>query len=354
MPDFSLSRRRTLQTLASATLAGLAWPVLAQALPPSSARLPILHPPRLKVGDTIALVSPSAATWEPERFEIATQILQTLGFKVREGNSLRARRGHFAGTDAQRAADLNAMFADPGVQGILCMTGGSGATRILHLLDYELMRRQPKCLAGYSDVTALLNAIHHRSGLVTFHAPMGVSEWNEFSTRYFRQVLMDGEATLLRNPTEKDGLLVQVKGRTQTLRGGRAQGRLLGGNLTVLTTLMGTPYKPDFRGAVLFLEDINEYIYRVDRMLAHLKQSGVFDQLAGVVLGQFTDCKPGEGFGSLTLDEVFDDYFKPLGIPVYSGAMFGHVRNKFSLPVGVDVEIDADQGTLKLLQPAVV
>jgi muramoyltetrapeptide carboxypeptidase len=326
------------------------------ALPPAAwgqtASGPVL-PPRLKAGDTIALVSPSAATWEPERFVIATQILQALGFNVREGRSLRARRGHFAGTDAQRAADLNDMFADPQVQGILCMTGGSGATRILHLLDYELMRRNPKCLAGYSDVTALLNAIHKQTGMVTFHAPMGVSEWNEFSTQYFRQVLMQGEAVVLRNPTDRDGLLVQARGRTQTLRPGKARGQLLGGNLTVLTTLMGTPFRPDFRGAILFLEDINEYIYRIDRMLAHLKQAGVLQGLAGVVLGQFTDCKPGEGFGSLTLDEVFDDYFLPLNVPVYSGAMFGHVRNKFSLPVGLPAEMDADQGVITLLSPAV-
>lgn len=347
------SRRDFLQQMAwGAGAASMApWAVGATV---DAFRQPLLRPARLKAGDTIALVSPSAATWEPERFTIATQILQALGFKVREAPSLRSRRGHFAGTDAQRAADLNAMFADPDVQGILCMTGGSGATRILHLLDYDLIRRHPKCLAGYSDVTALLNAIHHKTGLVTFHGPMGVSEWNEFSTHYFRQVLLQAEAATLRNPSERDGLLVQVKGRTQTLRGGVARGHLLGGNLTVLTTLMGTPYKPDFRGAVLFLEDINEYIYRVDRMLAHLKQAGVFDGLAAVVLGQFTDCKPGEGFGSLTLDEVFHDYFRPLDVPVYSGAMFGHVRNKFSLPVGLGVEVDADQGTLKLLQPAVV
>ncbi len=351
MPDTTLSRRRTLQTLAGAAFGGLAWPLSAQAVTPVWATL---RPPRLKPGDTIALVSPSAATWEVDRFTLATQILQTLGFKVREGASLRARRGHFAGTDAQRAADLNAMFADPEVKGILCMTGGSGATRILNLLDYDLIRRHPKCLAGYSDVTALLNAIQKQTGLVTFHAPMGVSEWNEFSTQYFRQVLMDGEAVTLRNPSEREGLLVPAKGRIQTLRGGRARGALVGGNLTVLTTLMGTPYQPRFGGAILFLEDINEYIYRIDRMLAHLKQAGALDGLAGVVLGQFTDCKPGEGFGSLTLDEVFDDYFKPLNIPVYSGAMFGHVRNKFSLPVGLGVEIDADMGTVKLLQPAVV
>lgn len=326
----------------------------AAAATASTAQAPgLLLPPRLKEGDTIGLVSPGAATYEAERFAVATETLQALGFKVKEGRHARARRGHFAGTDAQRAEDLNAMFADPQVQGILAMTGGSGGTRILNLLDYAAIRRTPKCLAGFSDVTALLNAIQAQTGLVTFHAPMGVSEWNDFSTQYFRRVLMQGEAATFRNPPDSDHLPAQTKGRVRTLRGGKARGKLLGGNLSVLTTLLGTPYRPDFTGAVLFLEDINEYIYRVDRMLAHLKQAGVLDKLAGVVLGQFTDCKPGEGFGTLTLEEVFDDYFQPLHIPVYAGAMFGHVRLKFTLPVGLPVEIDADQGTITQLQAAV-
>lgn len=313
-----------------------------------------MRPPRLKAGDTIGLVSPASAIYEREPFAIAIESLQALDFKVREGKYLRTRLGRFAGSDAQRAEDLNALFADPEVNGILAITGGSGATRILKLLDYELIRRHPKCLAGYSDITALINAIHARSGVVTFHAPLGISEWNDFSVNYFRRVLMEGEAVTFNNPVERNGLLAQVRGRIQTLRGGRARGRLLGGNLAVLTTLLGTPYLPDFRGAILFIEEINEYIYRVDRMLSHLRLAGVFDQLAGVVIGQFTDCKPGDGFGSFPLDDVFDDYFKGLNIPVFSGSLFGHTKLKFTLPVGLDAEMDADKGTLTLLQPAVV
>ncbi len=346
------NRRHMLQSLAlGAAAAALPLAALPKSLNANPAGL--LLAPRLKPGDTIALVSPCGATYEAEPFDVARETLQALGFKVREGQYARARRGQFAGTDAQRAQDLNAAFADPAIHGILAMTGGSGATRILHLLDYALIQKNPKCLAGFSDITALLNAIQARTGLVTFHAPVAISEWNEFSTQYFRQVLMDGTAATFRNPAEHQGLPAQSKGRVRTLHGGKARGTLLGGNLSVLTTLLGTPYRPDFKGAILVLEDINEYIYRVDRMLAHLKQAGVLDALAGVVLGQFTDCKPGEGFGTLTLEEVFDDYFQGLNIPVYSGAMFGHVRLKFSLPVGLPVEIDADQGTITQLQAAV-
>lgn len=346
----SATRRHLLQCLAlGATACALPRGADAANAPGSG----VLLAPRLKEGDTIALVSPCAATYEAERFTLATQTLQGLGFKVKEGPHARQRWGHFAGTDAQRAQDLNDMFCDPQVQGILAMTGGSGGTRILHLLDYEAIRRNPKFFGGFSDITALLNAIQMKTGLVTFHAPMGVSEWNDFSTRYFQRVLLEAQAVKFQNPSEHEGLPAQTQARVRTLRGGTARGALLGGNLSVLTTLLGTPYCPDFKGAILFLEDINEYIYRVDRLLAHLKQAGALDALAGVVLGQFTDCKPGEGFGTLTLEEVFDDYFKPLNIPVYSGAMFGHVKLKFTLPVGLPVQIDADAGTITQLQAAV-
>ena len=319
----------------------------------SSARAPLLLPRRLQPGDTVALINPSAAVYERQPYEVAHDTLKALGFKVREAPNLRARRGQFAGTDAQRAADVNAMFADPQVQGILALTGGSGGNRILPLLDYDLIRRNPKFLGGFSDITALINAVHARTGLVTFHAPVGVSEWNEFSVSHFRGAVMAAESMTLRNPKASEDALVPKTQRTFTVRGGRAKGSLVGGNLAVLTSMAGSPYWPSFDGAILFLEDINEYIYRVDRMLSTLKLAGVLDRLAGVVLGAFTKCEPGEGYGTLTLDEVFDDYFKPLNIPVYGGASFGHIRLKFTLPLGLPVEMDADAGTLRFLQPAV-
>jgi muramoyltetrapeptide carboxypeptidase len=342
--------RRSLLTAAAATLVGRAH---AQPASPPQA-LPLLRPPRLKPGDTIALINPSNAIYEREPYRLAAESLQALGFRVREAPNLRARYGHFAGTDAQRAADVNAMFADPSVHGILALTGGSGGNRILPLLDYGLIRRHPKVLAGFSDVTALINAVHAQTGLVTFHAPMGASDWNSFSVDHFRGALVDAQPLLLANPREPGDSLVQRSGRITTLRGGLARGRLVGGNLAVLSSMAGSPYWPAFDGAVLVLEDVNEYIYRVDRMLSTLKNAGVLQRVAGVVLGAFTNCGPGDGhYGTLTLDEVFDDYFLPLNVPVYRGALFGHIRRKFTLPVGLPVEADADAGTLRFLQPAV-
>jgi muramoyltetrapeptide carboxypeptidase len=321
----------------------------AQAAPPA-----LIRPSRLQPGDTIALVNPSGAIYERAPYEVAHETLRALGFKVKEGEHLRARRGHFAGTDAQRAGDINAAFADPGVQGLLALTGGSGGGRILPLIDYAAITRQPKFIGGFSDLTALINAVQARTGLVTFHAPMGASEWNEFSVAQFRAAVMDAQAPTLRNPVEREDALVPKAGRITTIRGGTARGPLVGGNLAVLSALAGSPYWPRFEGAILALEDVNEFIYRVDRMLSTLKLAGALDRLAGVVLGAFTNCGPGDGsHGTLTLDEVFDDYFKGLGVPVYAGASFGHIRKKFTLPIGLPVEIDADAGTLRFLQPAV-
>lgn len=346
------TRRQFFATSAATAAAGAAG--LAPAAAAAQTRPAVLRAPRLKPGDTIALINPSGAIFERAPYVIATESLQALGFKVREAPNLRARYGHFAGTDAQRAADVNTMFADPTVNGILAMTGGSGGNRILPLIDYAAIRRTPKFLGGYSDLTALINAVQVQTGLITFHCPMGSSEWNEFSIRSLRAAVMDAELQTLSNPKDRDDAIVPRTGRITTLRSGKARGPLVGGNLAVLTSMAGSPYYPRFDGAILFLEEVNEYIYRVDRMLSTLKLSGALDKLAGVVLGGFTKCEPGDGnYGTLTLDEVFDDYFKPLNVPVYSGALFGHIRRKFTLPVGLEVEMDADAGTLRYLQAAV-
>lgn len=354
--------RRQIIAAAAACSAAAAGPP-AWAAPPAPApgpapepqRLPQIRPRRLQPGQTLALINPSGAIYERAPYALASETLQALGFKVREAPHLRARHGHLAGTDVQRAADVNAMFADAGVHGILALTGGSGGNRILPLLDYALIARNPKFLGGFSDITALLNAVHARTGLVTFHGPVAASEWNPFSVEHWRGAVVDAQALTLRNPLDKDDNLVPRTSRITTLRGGTARGPLLGGNLAVLTSMAGSPYWPAFDGAILFLEEINEYIYRIDRMLSTLKISGVLDRLAGVVLGAFTKCEPGDGnFGTLTLDEVFDDYFKPLNVPVYSGALIGHIKRKFTVPVGLEVEMDADAGSIRFLQPAVV
>jgi muramoyltetrapeptide carboxypeptidase len=203
-------------------------------------------------------------------------------------------------------------------------------------------------------VTSLLLAIQAKTGLVTFHGPVGSSTWNEFTAGYFQRLLCDGEAVTMQNPTGKGEQLVQVEDRILTITPGKARGRLLGGNLSVLSSLLGSSYLPDFEGCVLFLEEVDEHIYRVDRMLTQLALAGVLGRIAGFVFGKCSDCGPGLGYGSLTLEEVLDDHVKPLGIPAWYGSMIGHIEDKFSVPLGVPAEIDADHGSIRLLEPAVL
>jgi muramoyltetrapeptide carboxypeptidase len=314
----------------------------------------LLKPPRLRQGDTVGLVIASSAQYDPFEIDILLDALRSLDLVPRLGRHVGDRRGHLAGRDEDRAADLNAMFADPQVRAIHCIRGGSGAARILPLLDYPLIARHPKPLVGYSDVTALLLAIHARTGLVTFHGPNGSSEWNPTNVDYLRRVMVDAEQVNFVNPQERQEAIVQTRHRIRPITTGVTRGRLLGGNLTVLTALMGSDYLPEFRDAILFLEDVDEAPYRIDRMLTQLKLAGVLGRIRGFVWGTCTRCNPGEGFGSLTITDILDDHIKPLGIPAYQGAMIGHINRQFTLPVGIEVEIDAAAGSIRMLEAAVL
>lgn len=310
-----------------------------------------LLPAALNPGDTVALVSPSSATDERLNLQLAQEAMQALGFKVKTGEHYASRYGHLAGTDARRAGDLNAMFADAEVKAIVCVRGGSGAARLLPLLDYDAIRAHPKVLLGYSDITALHNAILAQAGLVTFHGPIGAGSWNRFNVDQFRRMFFERELMQYKNTVDAGDELVPRKHRALTITGGKARGELIGGNLSVLVALAGSPYLPDFAGRILFLEDVDEAPYRVDRMLTTLKLMGALDAIAGFVFGECTDCDPEDGYGSLTLDQIFDDHIKPLGIPAYRGAMIGHIREQFIVPVGGSVEMDADAGSFRMLAP---
>ena len=320
---------------------------------PAASAVTIVKPPRLRIGDTVGLIAPANATFLPVELDVARETLEALSLRVKTGAHLLDRYGYLAGRDADRAADVNALFADPDVRAVLALRGGWGSARLLPHLDYPALRRHPKILMGYSDVTALLNAVHARTGLVTFHGPVGISTWTPFSVEHMAAVLFEGEALTLANPVELREGLVQVEDRVQTITPGRARGRLVGGNLTVLSAIVGTPYVPEMDGAILFLEDTGEAVYRMDRMLTHLKLAGLLGRIKGFVFGRCTDCKPGEGYGALTLDEVLADHVKPLGVPAFRGSMIGHIDRQFTVPVGLPAEIDADAGTIRLLEPAV-
>ncbi|MCW4454756.1 LD-carboxypeptidase [Flavobacterium sp. MXW15] len=252
---------------------GTLLPLLGTGRVAAASRRHLLPAP-LDRGDTVALVSPSSATDERLSLQLAQEAMQALGFVVKTGEHYAARRGHLAGSDAERAGDLNAMFADKQVKAIVCVRGGSGAARLLPLLDYGLIRANPKVLLGYSDITALHCAIQARTGLVTFHGPIGSGSWNRFNVDQFERVFFERELMHYRNPLEAGDELVPRRNRTVTIAAGRARGELVGGNLAVLTALAGSSYLPDFTGKILFLEDVAEAPYRVDRMFSTLKLMG--------------------------------------------------------------------------------
>ena len=311
----------------------------------------LLKPPRLKVGDTVGLINP-ASPIDPEDIKQAKDVLTALGLKVKLGSHLLDCYGYLAGRDNDRAADVNAMFGDTSVQAILTVRGGWGCNRILPLLDYALIRSHPKILLGYSDITSLLNAIYARSGIVTFHGPVGTSTWNAFTTNHVKRLLFNGETLKLQNPLLSSDPITTAQFRVATINSGTARGRLVGGNLSVLTAMVGSPYLPPWNQTILFVEETGEDIYRVDRMLTQLQLAGILDQIVGFIFGQCTDCGPGKEKETLTLMEVLK-HILPLGIPAWYGSAIGHIQDKFTLPVGVEVEIDASSGTIQMLESAV-
>lgn len=339
---------------AAATGAALATPAAGLgARTRGVAPISIVKPPRLKSGDTVGLINPAAAAFERAPIDVVVDSLAALGLKARPGAHLFDRYGYLAGTDRNRAEDVNTLFADPSVNAILAVHGGWGCARLLPHLDFGTIGKNPKVLLGYSDLTALLLPIHARTGLVTFHGPVGASKWNSFKVDYVKRVLFAAEAVTFENVKEAGDLLVPVEHRIRTITPGVARGRLAGGNLTVLSAIVGSGYLPDWDGRILFLEDVEEKLYRVDRMMTQLQLAGILSKVRGVVFGNCTNCDPGAGYGSLTLEEILDDHLKPLGVPAWSGAMIGHLDRQFTLGEGVEVEIDSTRGTIRMLEPAV-
>lgn len=342
--------------LQSGAAAAAALPLLSSAsrIEPAAA---VLKPKRLTQGDTVELVAPANATFNTIDLQIARESLQALGFTVKIGAHLLDRHGYLAGDDKARADDINKAFADRSVAAVHAIRGGWGSARLLPHLDYDTIRRNPKILIGYSDITALLLAVQARTGLVTFHGPIGLGRWDSYSLDYYRRVLFNGEQVTY---TNKQGLsdrnaLVPIDFRTQTITSGKARGRLVGGNLTVMTAILGSPYVPDWDDTILFTEDTHEDFYRIDRMLTQLELAGALGKIKGFVFGTCAECGPGDGnYGALTLEEIFADHIKPLGVPAWQGAMIGHSQPQWTLPEGVQVEIDADAGTIRLLEPPVL
>jgi muramoyltetrapeptide carboxypeptidase len=318
-----------------------------------------LYPAALKPGDAIAIVAP-AGPMSAEEVERGAKKLESLGFKVRLPQDLDRQHRFFAGDDKLRAAELMAAFADDKVDAIFAARGGYGAMRILEALDYEVIRAHPKILIGYSDITALHNAIYQKTGLVTFHGPnvqggFGTSKgMTPFTEKYFWRALghdrqeSPGYAFLTGDASNSRSASIPPM---ESLTKGVARGRLVGGNLSLVHAVIGTPYEVETDGKVLFLEDIGEAPYRVDRMLQTLKLAGKLDNLKGVVLGAFSRRDEEDTSGETTsIDEVLREYFAELGIPVVNRFPAGHQPENATLPIGGLVEVNGDEPGVRIIE----
>lgn len=316
----------------------------------------LLRPSKLDKGDTIGLITPASAV-SREAFEKSLENLENFGFKVKYSENMRVKKGFLAGTDKQRLVDIHAMFEDEEVKGVVCARGGYGSGRLLPHIDYELIRSNPKVLVGYSDITALLFAIQAKTGLVCFHGPVGASHYSDFTADHFSNVLIKGKnKSNIEQPKHwKDEEDMAFK--LLQISPGFATGALVGGNLSLLVSLIGTPYDLSYDDKIVFIEDVGESPYRVDRMLTQLLNAGKLKKAKGLALGVFAGCetKPDDPdySQSLSLREVLEDRLASLGIPVLYGLPIGHIDDNATLPLGVMAELDVDKGCLKILESGV-
>ncbi len=311
----------------------------------------VLKPPRLQKGEVIGVIAP-ASPMKPELLEAGVRYLEGLGYRVKLGKHVFAQHGYLAGTDTQRARDCNSMFRDRRVKAIICARGGYGTPRLLRLLDYEAIRRHPKIFVGYSDLTALQLAIFRHTGLVTFSGPMVATEMG----RGIDPLTEESFWRMITAP-RPFGELVRPNGESyQAVHQGRATGRLLGGCLSLIAALAGSHHMPGVSGSIFFVEDTGEFVYKWDRYFVQLRELGIFQRMAGFLLGQTTDCMPPEGDSTLTMDELMHDFIKPSKIPALAGLDYGHGRVKYTLPLGVraELEVSAKRARVAITEAAVI
>ncbi len=347
-----LNRRNFIKGAGAASALLLA-PKAGSALSlPDRKKQPVrILPKRLQRGDTIGLITPSGPI-NKQQLDDAVAQLKSFGFKTYYEDSVLDQYGYFAGKDSDRAAELNKMFANNSVDAILCVRGGYGAIRILDMLDYELIRNNPKIFMGYSDITAFINAIYERTGLITFHGPLGISPLNDFVWNSLENVLINPKNHYKYGYQREPGTGGNPEFDRYTINKGKAEGELTGGNISVLASMIGGGFEPDFENKIVFLEEIEEKTYRVDKMLVHMLQATNLKKASGIVFGVFNQCNINDE-PRLTLKQALADLFKPLDMPISYGFPFGHIDNIITIPIGIQARFNATKNTLKLLEKAV-
>jgi muramoyltetrapeptide carboxypeptidase len=336
-------------------LTGCAAALAVRASEP--AERPLIRPRALREGDTVGLITPATYVSDPDRLALAVRTVKYFGLRPKLGRNVARRTGYLGGSDQERVDDLHEMFRDPDVEGVFAIRGGYGSERLLDRIDYALLRANPKVFLGYSDITAMHLAIQKLAGLVTFHGPVLTSAFTEYTQKVFRRALFDTRPLgVLTNPPEQNAL--RPAHTLRVVRPGRGRGRLVGGNLTLVTSTLGTPYEIDTRGRILFIEDVGEQPYSLDRMLTQLRLAGKLSAVAGIVFGECSECGPSEfrpAFEStFSVGEVVDQILGGLAVPVLAGLTIGHTDDQLTLPLGAMAALDTEKGELTIEEAGVV
>ncbi len=310
----------------------------------------IIKPPRLRKGDLISVVSPASTPGDSSKVHAGVRYFESLGYRVTISQNVFNVDGYLAGTDEERADDLNQAFADKNVKAIICSRGGYGSPRILDLIDYNVVRRNPKILVGYSDITALQLAIFRKTGLITFSGPMMAVEFGNDPDPYTEQMFFD-----LVTSAAKPGTIRSHKDFRLSFKGKKkVRGRILGGNLSLITSIMGTKYEARFAHNLLLIEEVNEEPYSVDRMLTQLRLAGILKEVSGYLIGQFTDCAPEEPNRPYReIEEIIREDVLSNGKPAVSNIAYGHVPAKLTMPIGIMASIDAVKKKFSIDESAV-
>lgn len=320
--------------------------------------IPILKPKRLQIGDKVGLVAPAWLITEND-LKLSIERVKHVGFEPVYTDRILGRQGYFSGSDIERAHDFNSMIGNPEIKGIIFANGGYGCTRILNLIDYEQIKLNPKIIIGFSDNTALINSIYQKTGLITFHGPISRTIHHDFNRQHFENIVI--------NPTDKyliessdDDLQKSESDKAfdrYTINSGIVQGKLIGGNLTLICSMIGTPDQIDLTDKIVMIEDIGEEPYRIDRMLTQLIESGQLIKASGIAFGICKGCDKSDKSiapNSFTLRQVIEERIKPLKIPAVYGLSFGHNQNNFTFPIGLNAKLNADNMTIKLTEKAVI
>lgn len=353
----SLTRRGFLGSVGAAACVLSAAPTETFAAAAIAQTKQLIRPKALRANDIVGIITPATEVIDPDRLQLAKKTLEYFGLRMKRGKNVGKRFGAYRESVQARLDDLHEMFRDPEVKAVFAIRGGYGSPHLLDRIDYDLIRRNPKIFLGFSDITAMHLAINKNSRLVTFHGPIVLSRFTGYTQQNFRKALFDIKPLgKLTNPTDSNEL--RPAHALRAIRAGKATGQLIGGNLSLVCATLGTPYEIETRGKILFLEDVGEQAYNIDRMLTQLRLAGKLEQAAGIVWGECEDCGASDYKPSTTIPftvgEVADNIFGELEIPVLSGLTIGHTGDQLTLPLGVAATLDATGGTLEIKESGVI